>query len=150
MKRFIPIFTWLTALLLIAIALLSFESDLLWKVQQYNLFLDTPLFFREQMVVSGGFLSYISCFFTQFFYHTWLGVLVLCGWWLLLMWLTKRTFRIENKKIVLTLIPVAILLIANMCLGYWHYFMRLRGYFFVATIGTTAAVAMLWAFRTVL
>ena len=80
MKRFIPIFTWLTALLLIAIALLSFESDLLWKVQQYNLFLDTPLFFREQMVVSGGFLSYISCFFTQFFYHTWLGVLVLCGW----------------------------------------------------------------------
>ena len=150
MKRFIPIFTWLTALLLIAIALLSFESDLLWKVQQYNLFLDTPLFFREQMVVSGGFLSYISCFFTQFFYHPWLGVLVLCGWWLLLMWLIKRTFRIENKKIVLTLIPVAILLIANMCLGYWHYLMRLRGYFFVATIGTTAAVAMLWAFRTVL
>ena len=150
MKRFIPIFTWLTALLLIAIALLSFESDLLWKVQQYNLFLDTPLFFREQMVVSGGFLSYLGCFFTQFFYHTWLGVLVLCGWWLLLMWLIKRTFRIENKKIVLTLIPVAILLIANMCLGYWHYFMRLRGYFFVATIGTTAAVAMLWAFRTVL
>ena len=56
MKRIIPIFTWLTALLIIAIALLYFESDLLWKVQQYNLFLDTPLFFHERMVVSGGFL----------------------------------------------------------------------------------------------
>ena len=147
MKRFIPILFWLVALLIIAFALLRFESDLLWKVQQYNLFLDTPLFFREQMVVPGGFLSYVSCFFTQFFYYPWLGVLILCGWWLLLMWLIKRTFCIENKKILLTLIPVAILLIASMCLGYWHYFIKLRGYFFVATIGTTVAVAMLWAFR---
>lgn len=148
MKRFIPILPWLGALLLIAVALLSFESDLLWKVQQYNLFLDTPLFFREMMVVSGGFLSYVSCYFTQFFFHPWLGVLLLCGWWLLLMWLTKRTFRIAENWAVVALIPVAILLIANMSLGYWHYFMKLRGYFFVATIGTTVAVAMLWAFRS--
>ena len=148
MKRFMPILLWVGALLLIAIALLGFESDLLWKVQQYNLFLDTPLFFREMMVVSGGFLSYVSCYFTQFFFYPWLGVLMLCGWWLLLMWLTKRTFRIADNWAIVALIPVAILLIANMSLGYWHYFMRLRGYFFVATIGTTAVVAMLWAFRT--
>ena len=147
MKRITPFLPWLIALLLIAFALLHFESDLLWKVQQYNLFLDTPLFFREQMVVSGGFLSYISCYFTQFFYHPWLGVLILCAWWLLLMWLIKRTFRIPNRWVIVTLIPVAILLIANMCLGYWHFFLRLQGYFFVATIGTTVGVALLWAFR---
>jgi hypothetical protein len=134
-------------LLLIAVTLLWFESDLLWKVQQYNLFLDTPHFFREQMVVSGGLLSYVSCYFTQFFFHPWIGVLMLCGWWLLLMWLTKRTFRIADNWAVLALIPVAILLVIDMSLGYWHYFMRFRGYFFVPTIGTTAAVAMLWAFR---
>ena len=147
MKRFIFVLPWVGALLLIALLLLSFESDLLWKVQQYNLFLDTPLFFREQMVVSGGFLSYVSCYFTQFFFHPWLGVLLLCGWWLLLMWLTKRAFRIADNWAVLSLIPVAILLVADMSLGYWHYFMKLRGYFLVATIGTTAAVAMLWTFR---
>jgi hypothetical protein len=148
MKRVIPFLPWLGALLLIAIALLCYESDLLWKIQQYNLFLDTSLFLKEQMLVPGGFLSYISCYFTQYFYHPWLGVTILCGWWLLLMWLTKQTFRIADNWVVLTLIPVALLLIANMDLGYWHYFMRLRGYFYVATIGTTAAVAMLWAFRT--
>ena len=134
-------------MLLIAVTLLWFESDLLWKVQQYNLFLDTPHFFREQMVVSGGLLSYVSCYFTQFFFHPWIGVLMLCGWWLLLMWLTKRTFRVADNWAVLALIPVAILLVIDMSLGYWHYFMRFRGYFFVPTIGTTAAVAMLWAFR---
>ena len=147
MKRFVPYLSWLVALLLIAFALLRFENDLLWKVQQYNLFLDTSLFFREQMVVSGGFLSYISCYFTQFFYHPWLGVLILCAWWLLLMWLVKRTFHIADQWAVVALIPIALLLIANMDLGYWHYFMRLRGYFFVATIGTTIGVALLWAFR---
>ena len=147
MKRFIPFLSWLGGLLLIAVTLLWFESDLLWKVQQYNLFLDTPHFFREQMVVSGGLLSYVSCYFTQFFFHPWIGVLMLCGWWLLLMWLTKRTFRIADNWAVLALIPVAILLVIDMSLGYWHYFMRFRGYFFVPTIGTTAAVAMLWAFR---
>ena len=147
MKRVITFLPWIGALLLIAVALLCYESDLLWKVQQYNLFLDTSLFFREQMLVPGGFLSYVSCFFIQFFYHPWLGVLMLCGWWLLLMWLTKRTFRIGDNWTVLALIPVAALLVADMCIGYWIYMMRLRGYFFVPTIGTTAGVAMLWAFR---
>lgn len=148
MKRVISFLPWLGALLLIAIALLTFESDLLWKVQQYNLFLDTSLFFSQMMVEPGGFLSYVSCFFTQFFFHPWLGVLLLCGWWLLLMWLTKRTFRIADNWAVLALIPVAILLVADVCLGYWHYFIKLNGYFFMATIGTTVAVAMLWAFRS--
>ena len=147
MKRLLPILPWLGALLPIAIALLCFESDLLWKVQQYNMYLDTSLFFHDQMLVPGGFLSYVSCYFTQFFFYPWLGVLMLCGWWLLLMWLTKRAFRISDSWTVLTLIPVAILLVADMNLGYWHYFMKLRGYFYVATIGTTTGVALLWAFR---
>ena len=147
MKRFIQILPWLGALLLIAFALLSSEADLLWKVQQYNTFLDTPLYFREQMLVPGGFLSYVGSYFTQFFFHPWVGVLMLCGWWLLLMWLTKRTFRIPGSWVVVALIPVAMLLVMDMSLGYWHYFMRLRGYFFVPTLGTTAAVVMLWAFR---
>ena len=113
MKRFIPVLPWLGALLLIAVALLCFESDLLWRVQMYNLFLDTPLFFRELMVEPGGMLSYLGCYFTQFFYHPWLGVLMLCGWWLLLMWLTKRAFRIADNWTVLALIPVSCYLLVS-------------------------------------
>lgn len=148
MKKILSILPWIGALLLIAMALLCYESDLLWKVQQYNLFLDTSLFFHDQMLVPGGFLSYVSCYFTQFFFHPWLGVLILCGWWLLLMWLTKCTFRIADHWTVLALIPVAALLIANMSQGYWHFLMRVHGYFFVPTIGTTVAIALLWAYRT--
>lgn len=73
MKRLLPILPWLGALMLIAFVLLCFESDLLWKVQQYNLFLDISLFFRDQMLVPGGFLSFVCCYFTQFFFHPWQG-----------------------------------------------------------------------------
>ena len=142
-----PLALWLGALLIIAIALIIVESDLLWKLQQYDLFLFSTLFFKQQMVVSGGMLSYLGSFFTQFFYHPWQGVVMLCGWWLLLMWLVKRAFCLPDRWNVLALIPIVILLTANVTIGYGLYYMQLRGFFFVATIGTTAATALLWAFR---
>lgn len=139
---------WTGVLIAIAGVLLYYESDLLWKVQHYNLYLFSSLFFKQQMIVPGGMLSYLGAFFTQFFYYPWLGVAMLCGWWLLLTWVTKRTFRIADRWCALALLPVAILLVSNMDLGYWHYMMKLKGYFFVSTIGTTAAVCLLWAFRS--
>lgn len=147
MKRFIPILLWVGALSIIAGTLIYAESNLLWKLQQFHLFLYSSLFFKQMMVVPGGMLSYLGSFFTQFFFQPWIGVLMLCGWWLLLMWLVKHAFSIPDRWIVVTMIPVAILLIANMDLGYWIYAMKLRGYFFSATIGTTAGIALLWGFR---
>ena len=146
-KKYLYLVLWLCALVAIGAALLYVESDLLWKVQQYNLFLYSSLFFKQTMVVPGGMLSYLGAFFTQFFYYPWMGVVMLCGWWLLLMWLTKRAFIIDDRWWALALIPVAILLTANTELGYWIYSMKLRGYYFMPTIGTTVAVALLWAYR---
>ncbi len=70
MKRLLnPITLWLAALVPVAAALLFFEADLLWKVQQHNVFLNTSLFFQQMMAVSGGMLSYLGAFFTQHFYY---------------------------------------------------------------------------------
>ena len=149
MKILKPITLWLATLIVVASALLFYESDLLWKVQQHNVFLNTALFFRQMMAVPGGMLSYLGAYFTQHFYYPWVGVIMLCGWWLLLMWLTKRAFNIPDRWTVLTVVPVTILLVANMVMGYWVYVIKLPAYFYVATIGTTAAVALLWAFRIV-
>lgn len=140
--------TWLLALILIAVTLLLFESDFLWKTQELNLFLTTPDFFSQQMVVSGGLLTYLGTFFTQFLAIPWLGVLMLCGWWYLLMWLTRRTFSIPHRWSVLMLIPVALILITIVDMGYWVYLLKLRGHFFVTTLGVTSVVALLWAFRS--
>ena len=140
---------WGIALALIAGAMLFFESDQLWKVQEKNLFLCSVLFLKEQLVVPGGMLTWLGTWFTQFLYYPWLGVMLLCAWWLLLMVIVKRAFRIPDRWSIVMLIPVAILLLTNMDLGYWIYMLKLRGHFFVTTIGTTAVAALLWAFRIV-
>ena len=147
MKRFIPLTTWLVALLIIAGALLMFESDFLWKLQDQNLFLDTKLFFNEQMVVPGGLLSWMGTYLTQYFYYPWLGTVLLCLCWLLMMWFTKRAFKLSNQWSALTLVPVALLLLTIVDMGYWVYILKLPGHVFVGTLGTTAVAGLLWAFR---
>jgi hypothetical protein len=149
MKRYLTIVIWLVALGVIAGALLLFESDQLWKIQEKNLFLCSMLYLKEQLVVPGGLLTWLGTWFTQFLYYPWLGVLMLCCWWLLLMFIVKRAFRIPDRWAILMLIPVALLLLSNMVMGYWIYLLKLRGYFFVSTIGTTAVAALLWGFRCV-
>ena len=148
-QKHLAIAIWLLALVVIAGALLLFESDQLWKVQQKNLFLCSTWYFKDQLVVPGGLLTWVGTWFTQFLYYPWLGVLLLCGWWLGLMAITKRAFRIADRWAILMLIPVAILLIANMDMGYWIYMLKLRGYFFVSTIGATIVAALLWGFRCI-
>ena len=138
---------WLVALAAITAVLLIFESDLLWKIQEKNLFLNSSLFFKEQMVVPGGLLTWIGTWLTQLLYYPWLGVIVLCCWWMLLMYLTKRAFQIPDRWATLMLIPVALILLTDMDMGYWIYMLKLRGHFFVTTVGTTAVVALLWTFR---
>ncbi|MBO5538872.1 MAG: hypothetical protein J5971_07520 [Prevotella sp.] len=137
----------LTAVAVAGVAMVMFEDLFLFRVQELNLFLYTPLFLKQQMVVSGGLLTYLGTYFTQYFYHPWMGVTMLCCWWLLLMWLTKHAFAIPNKWMALTLIPAVALLISDMDLGYWIFYLKARGHFFAGTIGACVSVAMVWGYR---
>ncbi len=127
--------------------LMVYENDFLWKAQELNLFLDTPMFFRQQMEVAGGMLVWIGCYLTQFFYFPWMGAALLCVGWGILVVLTKMAFRIPWRWGVVLLIPVALLLITDVDMGYWIYYLKLRGHFFVATVGMLVSVAMVWLFR---
>ena len=143
--RTIPCLT----IVVIACLLLIIEKEFLWKAQEMNLFLGTGVFFKEQMVLPGGLLSWIGTYFTQYLYHPWLGVLLLAAWWLLLAWLVKRTFRFRGAWCLLTVIPVLLILATIVNQGYWVYILKLRGHFFLTTIATTVVTALLWLFRKV-
>ena len=131
----------------IASCLLIYEQETLWKAQEMNLFLDTPLFLRQQMVSSGWLLTWLGCWFTEFFYVPWLGVTLLTLWWAVLLLVIWRTFRIPVKWMAVLLIPLAAVVIMNVDMGYWIYYLKLRGHFFVAAIGTTLAVSAVWLYR---
>lgn len=143
--------TWLATpfggVALIAVALSVFETDVLYRVQEQSLFLHTPLFFRQCMVTSGGLLSWMGAFLTQFFYYPVCGVLLLSLCWAALVALLLAVFRIPARWSVVALVPVVLLLIANVDLGYWIFFLKLRGYYYVATLGTLVAVALTGCFR---
>ena len=138
---------WLAVLLIVAGALLFFEADLLWKLQDCNLFLNTSMFFEEQMVVPGGLLSWAGTWLTQLFFYPWLGTLVLCACWLLLMLLVKKAFALTDQWTLLALVPVGLLLLTIVDLGYWVYLLKLPGHAFVGTLGVIVVAALLWAFR---
>ncbi len=145
--RLYPLVLTAAALVAVFCVLLSYESDYLFRSQELNLFLYTPLFFQQKLVVAGGLLSYLGTYFTQFFYHPWLGTLLLCLWLALLTWLVKVTFRIPDQWAPLMLIPAALLLIIDFDLGYWIYYIKLTGHLYVAVIGTTLAVSLVLAYR---
>ena len=42
---------WFVALFAVAVVLLTYERYVLWKIQEQSLWLDTPLFFKQMMVV---------------------------------------------------------------------------------------------------
>ena len=143
-----PLILCVVALVVLGGYILTFESGFIFRAQELNLFLYTSLFFKQCMVVSGGFLTWLGSYFTQFFYHPWMGTLLLCVWWALLAFIVKKTFNIPDKWAVVLLIPIALLALTDFTLGYWLFYLKMRGHFFASTIGFTAAVAMIWLYRS--
>ena len=129
------------------LGLVILENDYLRRVEELNLFLHTPLFFSQCMVVPGGMLSWIGAFLTQLLAMPTLGVAVICVLWCLLVAMMRRVYHIPSGWEVLTLVPVTMLMAANVCLGYWVFFIKLRGFFFVPTLGLMAVVALTGVFR---
>jgi len=73
--------------------------------------------------------------------------LLLCVCWLLMMWLVKRAFKVADQWWAVMLVPVALLLLTIVDMGYWVYLLKLPGHAFVGTLGAIAVAALLWAFR---
>lgn len=155
LNKYAGIIICAVALMTAFVFVLSYESDYLWRAQELNLFLYTPLFFKQQLMVAGGLLTYAGTYFTQFFYHPWLGTLLLFAWLVLLMWLVYRAFLRSSSStqytlwMPLLLIPAALILLTDFDLGYWIYYLKLRGHFFITVMGTSMAVALTWLYRVI-
>ena len=111
------------------------EQFFLKKVEDLSVFLFDWLYFKEALQIPGGFLGVMGSFLTQFLYLPWLGALL---WVLLLLiayQLTISVFRIPDCYRPLALIPVALLIIGNMSLGYGVFIMREQDHFFAPTLG---------------
>jgi len=95
------------------------------------------------MQYPGGAASWFATFLTQFFYYPWLGITILCGLWLVISLLAAWVYRLRGPWIALTaLVPLA-LMACFVQTGYWVYYQKLQGQFFVPTIGVLFATLCL-------
>ena len=138
-----PFFVALWALLVL------FEGAFLFRVNELSLFVFSDVFFDDLNAVPAGFLSYISAFMVQFFYYPALGaaLYVACLW--VVYALTKKVFDIPDRLSVVALLPVVALLATNTELGYWIYYLKMPGYWYVAVIGTMVSLLVMWLFKRV-
>lgn len=136
----------LVALFFVAVwALLAFkESAVLFRVSEQSLFLYNGHFFREAMALPAGFLSYLSAFFIQFFYYPQLGATVYVLLLVALYVLTKRVFDIPARWSLLALLPVAVVLAYSTQLGYWIFYMKIQGFYYMALLATLASLLVAW------
>ena len=129
--RFIPVI-----LAVLLWSLLTFDNHYyLKKVEDLSLFMFDSLFLVEWFKTPGGFLGLAGSFFTQFLHFPWLGALLWTALLYLAYFLTYRILRIPDRLRLLALIPVALIVIGNMSLGYGVFIMREQDHFFAPTLG---------------
>lgn len=116
----------------------------LYAVQERSSFINEWSFFLDKMMYAGGLSQWLGCYFTQFFYYPGIGTLMLIAFWAILFYLIHRAFRISALWSVVALIPLFVLLVSVIDLGYWLYYLKSPGYWFTQTICVIAMTAGIW------
>ena len=115
--------------------LVSENSDMLFMAQEKSLFYGSRVYFNECMQLPGGLLSYAGSYLMQFFYIPALGSGILIALWLILAFAIKFGFKVKMTFLPLAFVVPVLLLISVIDMGYWLYYMKFVGYFFVPTLG---------------
>ena len=125
-------------ILFIAIAYLllpAMNSDYLFAIQENSVFIKGRTFMSD--IVSdphGGWIAWVSCYLTQFFYYPWLGSSILIAIWSVTYLLLLRTFNLKGKWSFIAIIPTLLLLVRLLDYGYWMYYTKNIGYAFSGTL----------------
>ncbi len=124
-----------------------FESVQLYRIQDLSLFLNTGLFFKEMMAAPAGMLSYIACFLIQFFYYPAVGAAIYVALLFAVYLLVRKVFNIPSRWALVAFLPVLFLLATNISVGYWIYYFKLQGYFYLAVVGVIMMLLAMWAYK---
>ena len=129
-------------------ALLAFcEPALLFRVNELSVFLYDNLFYEEMMALPAGILYYAASWLVQFFYIPALGAAIYVALLALVYWLTYKVFDIPPGRRLLAMLPVVALLATNTQLGYWIFYLKIPGYYYVALLGVLLSLMVAWVVK---
>lgn len=138
---------WMEALLFAVSAgwiLIGANSDYLFAVQENSLFLANDVFWKEMTATPHGFINWIGCYLTQFFYYPVVGSGMLILLWLGIYVVTLKVFKLGKAWSHLALIAPTALLCSVIGLGYWIYYLKIPGYWFGESVALLLTLLGTW------
>lgn len=135
------------AFIAFVVYILYVNQEVIYTAHDRSEFLYGSTFFNSVMSRPFGAIQYVGGWLTQFFYYPALGAAMLGGIWLLIIIVGIKAFGLKGGATALMLLPVACLLTSIVDLGYWIYFLTIRGYWFSQSVGLLLMLLLLWAGR---
>ena len=129
------------------IFLSTYESALLFRINELSVFLFDDLFFEGLMSKPAGLLHYVSSFLVQFFYYPALGAAIYVALLYVVYRLVVNVFELPRGYKLLAMLPVLALLASNTQLGYWIFYLKQPGYWYMALLATLLFLLALWCFK---
>ncbi|MBQ9362337.1 MAG: hypothetical protein IJT97_02840 [Bacteroidaceae bacterium] len=126
----------------IAYAVLLLNADYLYALQDNSVFINGRTFMRETMMYPNGLWAWMGCWLTQFFYHPWLGALIMVALWVLTYYFLIGATEAQSRWCIFAVLPQTFLLYTLLCLGYWMFYCKSPGIAFVPTLVLLTASAL--------
>ncbi len=109
------------------------NSDYLFTLQERSLWVNGHTFMTET-VGRDGWIGYIGCYLTQYFYYPWLGSTIIIALWLVICYILNKVMELPDAFTFVPYLTIWFLPVYLLSLGYWVYFIKTPGYPFIPTI----------------
>lgn len=136
----LPLFTLALFVLFVVYQTLVTNRSVIWRLHEQSLFLADLDYLRECLSKVGGLTVYVGSFFNDFFYIPWLGTLIYTTLLLLVTWITVKAFRLKGWLFPLAMIPSLLLLLMLTQNGYMIFWIKLKGFSYVAILGILVTI----------
>lgn len=107
--------------------------DYLFTLQERSLWMSGHTYMAET-IARDGWIGYVGCYLTQYFYYPWLGSTIIIAIWVLICYILNKVLELPDAFTFVPYLTIWFLPVYLLSLGYWVYFIKTPGYAFIPTI----------------
>lgn len=123
------------------------NSEVLFMAQDRSFFSSDQSFLTQSLLQPDGLICYVSSYLTQLFYNPMAGTLALIAIWIATFFISKKAFEVPSSLAGILAVPAAALIIGIVGVGYWLYYIKQPGYWFVGSVGYLASMVLVLIHR---
>lgn len=122
--------------------LLADGGELLYAVQSRSYFSDESTYLNKCLSQPGGLLTWLATYLTQYFYQPETGAAILIAVWTAAVLALLPSLKVKACWLPLLTIPAWALLASDVSMGYWLYYIKLKGFWFMGGVGLLSAALL--------